>query len=742
MALQVLRVGADHQVLAGRPALGAHQADAGVHRAGLAVLDRHRVDVHLDDLREVDHQLGQADEQFLELFQVRRRVVAVALEQRQDTGLLHHPPGQQAVQRRQAQGLVMEHLGVDPARAEQQHRAEVGVGLAPHEQLEVRVGDEGLQAHAGDARLGVVGAGAGHDPLPGLAQVVLVAQVELDAAGVGLVADVRGDELHHQRHLHVRGQGQGLVQGGGEHRLGHRDAVGGEHPLAGDLVEHALHRPVLEVVRLLVLVAAVEAVVDGAEDEVAVEEQVRGELGRGLGEQFLVARVLDHVEEGAHRPLRGLVGGDVGPVEDVVGRGHAAAAHPRGEHREALALDQPGQGLGHLLGADVRLVDHDDQHAVELAAGQADLHRPGEPLQGGVAEDVDGVVAAPVGRQDLVQLGHDVVRDGRRIEPVLGQRVRGHDARAAAVGDDRQARAGRPGLFGHQFGAVEQAGERGHADDAGPFEGRIVDRVLADHGADVGGGGAGAGLALARLEHDDRLDPGHRPGRAHELAGVGQVLHVDEDRLDVAVVAQVVDHVAEIHIEHGADGDEVAEADVTHGGPVQAGGADGAALGDEADDAVRRHAGDEAGVELPGRADHAQAVGADDAQAGALEGAADLLLDQAALLAQLAAAGGDDDHPAGAGAHALAHHLGRGGDGHGDDGQVGERRRVGDGAEGFEAVYLFEVGVHRQDGAVIAAVDEVLDKGMTDGIRLVAGADHGDAFRVEELFHGNGFPCD
>ena len=739
----MLRVGADHQVLAGCAALVAHQPDAGVHRAGLAVLDHHRVDVHLDDLREVDDQLAETDEQFFELLQVGRRVIAVALEQGLDARLLHHPPGEEAVQRRQAQGLVVEHLGVDPARAEQEHRAEVVVGLAAHEQFEVRVGDVGLQADAGDARLGVVGADAGHDPLPGLTQVVLVAQVELHPAGVGLVADVRRDELHHQRHLHVRGQGHGLVHRGGEHGLGHRDTVGGEHPLAGDLVEHPLHRPFLVVIDLfLVLLTAVEAVVDGAEDEVAVKEQVRGELGRGLREQFLVARVLDHVEKGAHRPLRGLVGGDVGPVEDVVGRGHAAAAHPRGEHREALALDQPGQGLGHLLGADVRLAHHDDEHAVELAAGQANLHRPGEPLQGGVAEDVDGVVAAPVGRQDLVELGHDIVRDGRRLEVVLGQGVRGHDARAAAVGDDRQPRAGRPGLLGHQFGAVEQPGERGHADDAGPLEGRVVDRVLTDHGADVGGGGAGAGLALARLEHDDRLDAGDRPGRAHELAGVGQVLHVDEDRLDVAVVAQVVDHVAEIHIEHGADGDEVAEADVAHGGPVQAGGADGAALRNEADDAVRRHAGDEAGVELPGRPDHAQAVGADDAQARALEGAADLLLDQAALLAQLAAAGGDDDHPAGAGAHALADHLRRHGDGHGDDGQVGERRRIGDGAVGLESVHLFQVGVHRQNGAVVTAVDEVLDKGVTDGIRLVAGADDGDAFRVEELFHGNGFPCD
>ena len=53
----------------------------------------------------------------------------------------------------------------------------------------------------------------------------------------------------------------------------------------------------------------------------------------------------------------------------------------------------------------MRFAHHDDEYAIELLAGQTDLHGLGEPLQGGVAEDVDGIGVAPVGRQNLVELG-------------------------------------------------------------------------------------------------------------------------------------------------------------------------------------------------------------------------------------------------------------------------------------------------------------------------------------------------
>ena len=71
-------------------------------------------------------------------------MVAIALEQGQNPGFLHHPPGQQPVERRQAQGLVVKHFGKGAARAEAEHRAEIFVGLAADQQFKIRMGNEGL----------------------------------------------------------------------------------------------------------------------------------------------------------------------------------------------------------------------------------------------------------------------------------------------------------------------------------------------------------------------------------------------------------------------------------------------------------------------------------------------------------------------------------------------------------------------------------------------------------------------
>ena len=79
------------------------------------------------------------------------------------------------------------------------------------------------------------------------------------------------------------------------------------------------------------------------------------------------------------------------------------------------------------------------------------------------------------------------------------------------------------------------------------------------------------------------------------------------------IVAEVVDQVAPADVEHRADGDEGAEADHFLQAPVEDGGAERAALADEADVAGPRHGGGEGGVQARQRAHHAQAVGADEA---------------------------------------------------------------------------------------------------------------------------------
>ncbi len=109
------------------------------------------------------------------------------------------------------------------------------------------------------------------------------------------------------------------------------------------------------------------------------------------------------------------------------------------------------------------------------------------------------------------------------------------------------------------------------------------------------------------------------------------------------IVAQIVNEVAPVHIQHGADGDEVTEADVLLQAPVQDGGAERAALADEADVAAAGDGGGEGGVKAGYGAHHAQAVRADDAHIAAAGMLEDLALELGAFRTGFLEAGGDDD---------------------------------------------------------------------------------------------------
>src|SRR5262252_2289028 len=60
-------------------------------------------------------------------------------------------------------------------------------------------------------------------------------------------------------------------------------------------------------------------------------------------------------------------------------------------------------------------------------------------------------------------------------------------------------------------------------------------------------------------------------------------LHVQHDAARVWIVAEVVDEICEIDVEHGADTDEAGKADVALARPIENRGADGAALAQERD---------------------------------------------------------------------------------------------------------------------------------------------------------------
>ena len=160
--------------------------------------------------------------------------------------------------------------------------------------------------------------------------------------------------------------------------------------------------------------------------------------------------------------------------------------------------------------------------------GQA--HRLQVALRRGVAQDVHRVGAAPVRRQDFIQLGQGLGGQDRG----LGICQRARASTAMTPGPPALVMiAQMPRRWALQLpqglGAVEELAHGIHPDDAGPAEGGVIGFVLPDQGPGVGGRGPGPGPAAAGLDDDDGLDPGDRAGRAHELAVLGQALHVEND---------------------------------------------------------------------------------------------------------------------------------------------------------------------------------------------------------------------
>lgn len=70
---------------------------------------------------------------------------------------------------------------------------------------------------------------------------------------------------------------------------------------------------------------------------------------------------------------------------------------------------------------------------------------------------------------------------------------------------------------------------------------------------------------------------------ADEFLRIPDPLHIEHNALRIRVIAQEIDQVPEIDIDHRAEGCKEAEADMSMHGPVEDGAPQGPALGDEGD---------------------------------------------------------------------------------------------------------------------------------------------------------------
>jgi hypothetical protein len=84
------------------------------------------------------------------------------------------------------------------------------------------------------------------------------------------------------------------------------------------------------------------------------------------------------------------------------------------------------------------------------------------------------------------------------------------------------------------------------------------------------------------------------------------------------IIAEIIDHVSEIDIQHGADADKMAEADALLQRQIENRRADGAALGYKGQIPGHGHLGGKAGVEVRSRPNNAHAVRSHDTKPAAI----------------------------------------------------------------------------------------------------------------------------
>ena len=443
--------------------------------------------------------------------------------------------------------------------------------------------------------------------------------------------------------------------------------------------------------------------------------------------------VFPHVVEDACCCVGLLEGGNAVAVEDGDARRNRGAAHPACQHG---LLGEFLRGRCQLLGG-LRCVGHilrrqHHKQAVAVLVGRRHLQRLGIAVGAGISQHVDRVVVAPCAGQEDVELLKRRVGDFGQLAAAHDQRIGGEHARPARVGDDGEVGAGGARLLAQHLGHVEEFGDVVDAQHADARKRGVEYVIAAGERTSMRGRGLGRRLGAPCLDDDDRLGERDFARRRQEAAGVADRLHVDDNGFGALVLAKIVDQVAPVHVEHGANRDERAEAHPLLNRPVEHGRAECTALADEAHGAGQGHALGKGGVDARERAHDAQTIGADDAHLGAARLFKNLLLEFASLFANFLEAGGDDDGALDAILHALLNQVGHGRRRGDDHRQVHLLGHVTDGGVGADAHDIVALGVDGEHCAAEGIADEIPEQRTADAVLFFRGADDGHVARRKD----------
>ncbi len=636
-----------------------------------------------------------------------------------DRRLLHHAPRQRGVERWQGERAVAEHFHQLPARAEQQHRPELRVDAAADDQFVAIEFDHRLHAHAEKMPAAAHTRLArrlcpGFDRAVGAPHRIGIGQVQLHAADFGLVRDRPRMQLEHDRIADGGRAFHRFCFAGGDARRHGRDAIGREHLLRLELGQQGA--------------PGLARVQDQLPRLRAIRRRfaLRLHLRRRFVQAAQVIGVAPHQGENARRRVRIAEGRYVRLIENGLAGDDILAAHPARQHRFARGRGERGEAPGRLGRVGHRLRRERHEQAVAVRIIGCDRERLRVAFRIGVAEDVDRVAVAPVRRQHLVERLQRRRGQLGQLATEGDQGVGGEHARSAGVGDDGQARSGGARLLRQHLGHIEQVGNGVDAQHAAAAEYRVEHVVRAGERTGMRGGGLGRGRGAPRLDHDDRLGQRDLACGGDERARIADGLHVDHDAVRVRVVAEIIDQVAPVDVEHRADRDAGAEADVLAETPVEHRGKQRAALADKGDRAWARHRARKGRIQVRPGAHHAEAIRADEAQLAA-RSVGDLAFEFHAGRARLLESGRNDDRAFHSGRDAFADHAGDRRSRGDDDCEVDRLGHAGDVGIRLDAQHLIVALVDRIDGAAERIADEIPQHGAPDPSFFFGRADHGDA---------------
>ncbi len=693
---------------------------AGVESEHAALVAEQGIDVELDEPRLIDDELRQPEQGVDERVEGDGRPVAIAAQQTRDARALDELARERGIQRRQRDGGIAQDFDRGAARAEHQRRPEHGIaGQAEQELVGAAERRHALHGVAAVMRLGPVSPEILVDAGEGGVQRGGIGQIELHAADVGFVRDVRRDELRRDGITKTRRRCQRFRARRDAHGLDDRHAIGGEQGLGLELAEAGAARG------------------EGGVDHGAHTGRVgRAEwpARRRFDQTGLVARVVHELQPRAHGGGRRIELRNAGRGEDLAAGGDGRAAHPHREQGASRRQREVGDAARDRGVVDDRGRHQHHEQRVPGRAAPDDLERARIARRVRVADDVQRVRARPGARQARVERGDELGFERGERAAGAGQRIGREHAEAAAVGDDQQALArGARARMAQGFDRLEELVDAVHTQQAGASHGGVEDVVTARDRTSVRRRGLRAGGVAAGLDQHDGLVTGDGTRRRQELTRRHHGFDVEQDRARVVLMAEVVDQIAEVDVERVAQRNEMREADAARIGPVEHRRAQRARLRHEGERARPAGSMREARIELRAGREQAYAIRPQDAQLIASRGIETALTD-VGRDGRFALEGGDDDRRARA---AGAERFDQIRQGRRRRAQHGEIRRGGEHGDRRHAAHALDAVVtriDRPDRPLETRRDEIPEHDVADAVGSGRRPDHGDRGRTAESF--------